>query len=227
MGNPTVTPITERRHAGGFLIWDPSDGVVTRDQIVLLTGNGVETAGLVLGKVTKGTAAFAALGTNTGNPTCGAITVGAGAVHGEYDVVMDDATHFHVLAPPGGEPGAPGEEVGHGVFGGAFNAGGLGFTITAGGTACVPGDSFKITVADGSEKYVPFDPTAGDGREVAAGILWSEYRDTTSADQGAVALVRGPARVNSNELVWGANVTTTNQKTAALATLAALGIQHN
>jgi hypothetical protein len=39
-----------------------------------------------------------------------------------------------------------------------------------------------------------------------------------------VANTRGPMRVNAAELVWGANVTTTPQKTAALAALAAKGI---
>ncbi|MGH8277780.1 MAG: head decoration protein, partial [Steroidobacteraceae bacterium] len=100
-----------------------------------------------------------------------------------------------------------------------------GFTITAGGTAFVPGDIFTVTVAAGSLKWVTFDPTGADGREVAAGILWSGYKDATSADQKAVAVVRGPCRVNSTELVWGAGVATTPQKTAALLTLKGLGIQ--
>lgn len=224
MAAPQVTPITETRHAWGFMVWEPEDGMVTRQQITLLTGNGVQTAGLVLGKVAVGAAAFAALGTNTGNPTCGAITVAAPAVAGEYDVIMEDATHFIVLQTPAGGGGA-GEEIGHGVFGAAFNAGGLGFTITAGGTPCIDTDSFKITVAAGSGKYVPFDPTGNDGREVVAGILGSYRKDTTSADQQAGALVRGPARLNASELLWSAGVTTHPQVVAALAALSALGIQ--
>ena len=224
MANPQVTPISENWHEGGYVVWEPSNGIVTRDTITILAGSGIVNAGLVLGAITVGAAAFAALGTNTGNPTCGAITVAAPAVQGEYDLVMVDATHFVLLAPDVNNPGQ-GAEIGHGVFGAAFAGGGLGFTITAGGAACIAGDSFKITVAAGSGKYVPFDPTGNDGREVAAAILWSGFRDATSIDKKAVANVRGPMRVNSTELLWGPNVTTTPQKTAALATLKALGIQ--
>jgi hypothetical protein len=224
MGTPKGITITETRHAWGFMVWDPSNGITTRQQITLASGNGVQTAGLVLGALlASGAATFAALGANTGNPTCGAITVGSAAMVGEYDLVMDDATHFTVYAPAG-EPGALGEVVGHGAFGTAFAAGGLGFTITAGGTACVPGDAFKMPVT-GTLQYAPFDPTQTNGLQNAAAILGSYRKDTTSATQQAAALVRGPARVNSSELLWGANVTTTQQQQAALTQLSRLGIQ--
>ena len=224
MTNPTVTPITEHRHAWGFLVLDVQDGAYSRSQITLAEGFGVLTAGMVLGQQTVGAAAFAALGTNTGNPTCGAITVAQPAVEGEYDIVMTDATHYVVLQPAAGGGGA-GAEIGHGVFGQALNAGGLGLTLTAGGTPCVDGDSFKITVAAGSGNYAPYDPTQSDGTEVASAILGSGYKDTTSSTQKAGALTGGPSKVNSSELVWGANVTTTQQQTNALAQLAKLGIR--
>lgn len=218
MGSPTVTPFIERRHDGGYVVWEPSDGIVTRDPITLLTGFGFVEAGSVLGKVAHAlTGTAAALGTNTGTYTFGAIAVGDPAVAGVYVVRFQDATHYVVEDPTG-------VEVGHGTTGVAFAAGGLTFTITAGGTAAVPGDTSTITVAAGSGKYVPYDPTGADGREFACAILFGG-RDTTSADKPAVGHVRGPMRVNSNELVWGANVTTTPQKTAALAALQALGIQ--
>lgn len=217
MGNPTVTPITETRHEGGFIVMEP-ESRIDRDPITIASGAGVVTSGLVLGKKSvAGTAAAAALGANTGNGTFGAITVGAPAVSGAYTVEFDDATHYVVSSPVGAE-------VGHGTTAVAFSAGGLGFTITAGGTAFVPADSFTVTVAAGSGKFASFDPTAADGTEVAAGILYSGYRDATAADKNATGVVRGPVTVNASELVWGANVTTTPQKTAALATLAALGI---
>ena len=37
--------------------------------------------------------------------------------------------------------------------------------------------------------------------------------------------MNGPVKVNSSELVWGANVTTGQQQTNALAQLKALGIK--
>lgn len=221
MGNPTVTPIQEALHAGGYVIWEPENGMVCRDSIILKSGNGVLTAGLVLAALEIGAGAVAAaLGTNTGNGTFGAITVATSAKIGDYTVEFDDATHYVVTSPAG-------KEVGHGTTGSAYSAGGLGFTITAGGTAFVPGDSFTVTVSlgSGAVKYVPYDPTATDGSQNAAAVLFSGRRDTTSADQKAVAHVRGPCRLNIGELVWGANVTTGAHKSAAYAALAALGIQ--
>lgn len=218
MGNPLVPPITENWHAFGFIVWEPSNGIVTRDSIVLAQGFGVELAGLVLGAtLAAGAAVATALGTNTGNGAFGAIAVGGAAAVGTYTVEFDDATHFVVSNPAGAE-------VGHGVAGAAFNAGGLGFTIAAGGVAFAPGDSFQIAVT-GTRNYAPYDPTATNGLQNAVAILGSGRRDTTSAAQKAVALVRGPCRVNAGELVWGANVTTNNQQAAALAALSALGIQ--
>lgn len=218
MGSPTTTPIIERRHAWGFLVLDIQDGAYSRDVVIIQAGSGVCTAGLVLGKVTHAlVATAAALGANIGNPTFSAIGVGDPAVVGAYELQMADATHFVVESPAGAE-------IGHGQLGQPFAAGGLSFTATAGGTACVAGDSFTLTVAAGSGKYAPFDPTAQDGREVACAILGNEYIDATTADKRAGALVRGPSKVNASELVWGANVTTPQQQAAALAQLQAVGI---
>lgn len=222
MGNPTVTPIVELRHEGGFVVWDPSDGMITREAIVLADGAGVCTSGLVLGATaTAGAATSAAIGTNTGNGVMGAIAVGGEALLGEYDLE---------IVEPAANAGAfivthNGVEIGHGNVAAAFNAGGLSFTLADGATDFVSGDSFKIVVT-GTLKYEAYDPTATNGLERACAILWSGYRDATSADKKAVAMVRGPGRVNVNELLWGANVTTTPQQTAALAQLSALGIQN-
>ncbi|HEX7853868.1 MAG TPA: head decoration protein [Sphingobium sp.] len=217
MGNPTVTPLVENRREGGYVIWDPSDGMLTREAIVLLSGVGVCIAGIVLGAVlTNGAATTAPIGTNDGNGTFGAITVSGAARLGDFTVEFNSATQFVVNDPTGAL-------VGHGKTGTAFTGSGLGFTITAGGTAFSPGDSFRIT-ATGTLKYAPYDPTASDGRQNAAAILWSGYRDATAADRRAVANVRGPMRVNAGELLWGANVTTPQQQTSALAQLAKLGI---
>src|SRR5437764_1500973 len=124
MGNPTVTPFTERRHDGGYIVWEPSDGIVTRDQIIIVSGAGFVESGTVLGQIAHAlTGSAAALGTNTGNPTFGAIAVGDPAVAGVYVLNFEDATHFIVEDPAG-------VEIGHGTTGVAFAAGGLSFTVT-------------------------------------------------------------------------------------------------
>lgn len=216
MGNPTVPPLYENRHEGGYVVMDASDGMLTREGIILAAGAGVCITGLVLGALLTGVAAAAALGTNVGNGTVGAIIVGTAAKPGNYAVEFDDPTHFVVSDPNGAE-------IGHGQAGQVFAAGGLSFTITAGATAFAPADSFALTVT-GTVKYQPYDPTATNGLQNAAAILWSGWRDATSADRRAVANVRGPMKVQAAELNWGPNVTTQPQQAAALAQLKQLGI---
>lgn len=209
------TAFTESFHAAGFLVSEAGDKTLSRDTVTLITGQNL-LAGTVLGQITTGTTAVAAaLGTNTGNGTFGAITVAAPALPGAYTVEFDAAT-LYVVSDPNGR------EIGHGTTGVAFSAGGIGFTITAGGTAFVAGDSFTVTVAAGSLKWAAFDPTAANGTQNALAILYQDT-DATSADTPATIIARS-AEINSSELVWGANVTTTPQKTAALAQLKALGM---
>ena len=192
MGNPTVTPLSEPFHDGGFLVSE-GNGHYSRDTATL-TGSVVVQPGTVLGQQTVGTtAAAAALGTNTGNGTFGAIVVSAGAQPGAYTVEFDDATHFVVSDPLGAE-------VGHGTTGVAFSGGGLGFTITAGGTAFVAADSFNVTVAASAGKFAPLNLSAADGTQYAAAVLFGK-RDATSADKQAVIMARH-CEVNASELIW-------------------------
>jgi hypothetical protein len=212
MGNPTVTPITEKFHALGFLVSEAPNHF-SRDSAAI-TALAL-LAGTVLGALNTATAVAAALGTNTGNGTFGTITAGTATQGGDYTVEFDDATHF-IVSDIGGS------EIGHGTTGAAFSAGGLGFTITAGGTAFVPGDSFKVTVSVSAVKYGAFDPTATTGLQNAAAILGYDT-DASAADKQATIFARH-FQINASELVWGANVTTNGQKTAALAQLAAKGL---
>lgn len=156
-----------------------------------------------------------AAGTNTGNGTIGSLSVqGYAAQAGVYSVEFDDATHFVVSDPTGAQ-------VGHGTTGVAFKAGGLSFTITAGGTAFVSGDSFAVTVAAGSSKYKPYDPANVDGSQVPSGILFAT-KDVTSSDKPCAVVVR-LAEVNASELVWPTGMSAA-AITAALVQLKAITI---
>jgi hypothetical protein len=213
MGNPTVTPLQEAWHDGGFIVSE-ANGHISRDTVAL-TGGVLIQAGTVLGQQTVGaTAVAAALGTNAGNGTFGAIAVGVGAVPGVYTVEFNDATHYVVNDPLG-------SEVGHGTTGVAFSAGGLAFTITAGGTAFVAADSFTVTPAAGTGKFAPLNVAATNGSAVAAGVLFGA-RDTTTADKKGIAIVRS-AELNASELTWPTGATTP-QIAAGTAQLRALGI---
>lgn len=80
-----------------------------------------------------------AAGANTGNGTLGTLTVNAAtAQNGAYTVKFTAATAFTVFDPNG-------RELASGATGAAYSDGGIGFTITAGGTAFVAGDSFTVT----------------------------------------------------------------------------------
>ena len=86
------------------------------------------------------TIAGAATAGNTGNGTIGTLSVLPLAKNGAYKVTFSAATAFTVTDPFGNIIGA-------GVTGTAFSVGNqVQFTITAGGTAFVAGDSFTVTV---------------------------------------------------------------------------------
>jgi hypothetical protein len=161
--------------------------------------------------------AAAVAGSNTGNGTCSAVTTTGNAPQlGVYTVEFDDATHFVVNSPAG-------QEIGHGTTGVAFAGGGLAFTITAGGTAFVAGDSFTVTMAANSNsgKFAPLSLTAADGSAVAAAILFGAT-DATLADKSAAAITRA-AEVNASELVWPVGASASEIATG-LAQLKAQGI---
>ena len=139
MGNPTVTPLYEKWHDGGFIVSE-ANGHLSRDQVTLLSGTAF-LAGMVLGKITTGlTASVAAFGTNTGNGVFGAVTlVTVPTIVGTYTLIYTDATHFTVTAPNG--------STSTGVNGTGFSALGIGLTMTTAGATNIAGDGFNIVVA--------------------------------------------------------------------------------
>ncbi len=139
MGNPTVTPLVEQRHDFGFIISTDSPRTRCIDQGTL-TGAVKVLAGTILGAAINALAAtVATLGTNAGNGTIGTVTVQPAPATqvGAYTLVMTSATAFVVTAPDGATA--------TGSTGVAFSGLGIGFTLTAGGTAFVVGDNFTLT----------------------------------------------------------------------------------
>ena len=166
----------------------------------LVTGNGILASGTlqrgsILG-LQSGTVVSAA-GTNTGNGTIGTITKGASVQPGVYSLVATSATNFTVAGPDGlAFPNA--------TVGTAYTSANINFTITAGGTAFVAGDSFELTVPSGN--YVLSKATAEDGSQIPSAIL-ADYSD---ASGGAVAIgVYLMGEFNQNAIVpdasWGAS----------------------
>lgn len=211
-----MAEISEGRYSGEFL-YSEANGTRSLDTITIDTG--VLEAGTVLGQITKGAATGSAVAGNTGNGTITAApAVSAGAKAGVYRAVcIEPAANvgkFLVTDPSGINLGVATVAV-------EFTGGGLTFTIADGATDFVSGDSFTITVAVGSLKYVAFDQDGVDGSEVAAAILFNNI-DATDADMEAPAVVRD-AEVNGSKLTWPADIEDA-EKTAAIAQLADLGI---
>lgn len=75
-----------------------------------------------------------------------------------------------------------------------------------------------------SKKYVPLNPAATDGSQTAAAIVLNRA-DATAADAETAILI-GNAQIVPDQLAWPAGFTS-DQKTAALAQLAGLGIVSN
>lgn len=93
-------------------------------------------------------------------------------------------------------------------------------TIASGAGKVAPGTVLgKITTGG---KYTGLAPAATNGSQNPAGILWAAV-DASAADALGVVILRGPAIVNRNDLVWPAGATEA-QITAATTALAALGI---
>lgn len=73
-------------------------------------------------------------------------------------------------------------------------------------------------------KYLAYD-NAGtdDGRRAVAGIIVADC-NAAAADKAGKVLVRGPAIINKNDLVWAAGIDATEQA-AAITAMLALGIK--
>jgi hypothetical protein len=212
---------TEGKYLGDWLKFE-ADNHYSRDIVTVLAGSGTDRellTGMVLGRITKGAAAGAAVAGNTGDGTITAApAVGQAAKPGVYRVVCiepaADGGKFAVEDPDG-------ILIGVATVGVEF-ATHLTFTIADGAADFVAGDSFTITVAAGSGKVKQIDFAATDGSDAACGILLIDTTAPDGTDRSGVAIVRN-AIVSDNGITWPAGATE-NQKNAAIAQLKSAGI---
>lgn len=135
--------------------------LVTEGQALIVGGLSLPR-GTILGKVDIG-ALVGAGPVGTGNGTLTLITAGTNTKPGVYTIRFLTATTYTVTDPDG-------EALPNGANGAYANAG-VNFTITAGGTPFVAGDSFTITVAAGSGGWKKSIKTAVDGSQRPVGVL--------------------------------------------------------
>lgn len=213
--NPTLGDVLKREYDPHFC----------RDAGTLLTGQNLKI-GAVVARVALATTAASvtvAAGTNVGNGTLtkdATTPVLAGATAGAYSVVCVEADtntgRFNVLNPEG-------EVIGEVVVGETF-AREIKFSIADGSSDFAVGDSFTVTVAEGSGKLVQVAlAAAANGTHRPVGVLLQDV-DATSADKACVILARGPAVLSEDQVVWHADFNTAAKKAPKIAALAALGI---
>lgn len=209
---PTI--LTEKRHAGGYLISE-AQGHRSR-VVVILSGSTQIVAGQVLAKKPGGTATAAAKAGNVGDGAFAldpSTPVLVNAQLGVYAVrCIAGATNsgtFRVFDPEGNVLGD--------VAVGATFSDQIKFAIADGATDFVVGDEFDVDLSAISETFVPMNPTATDGTQNAAAISFDAV-DVTLADARGLVIVR-EAEVNASELIWPSGITST-QTSIAIGQLA-------
>lgn len=153
----------------------------------------------------------------TGTGVVSGVSLGDAAQNGTYRVTLlatSATAEFEVIAPDG-------SKLKRGQVATAYTSNHVNFTLANGGTMTA-GDYFNIIVAAGSKKYTAWAPTAVNGSQKVAGILYDSV-DATSADK-ACAVVARNADLNLNELSFAATVTTA-QQASAVAQMAARGLR--
>lgn len=185
-----VAPLYPKSFLKQFLLSE-GEGQRSRENIVVTQSGAAVESGTLLTQAgdTAATGTFAAVGSPTGNPTMGSIVISAPAIPGDYQIQFTAATKFDIEDPNG-------KKIGNGTTGVAFSSEGVAFTITAGGTPAVAGDRWKLSVAAGNLKYVPY--TAAEAAGPADAILY-ETLPAATGDAKCVGIVRD-AEVNRFEL---------------------------
>lgn len=163
---------------------------------IVVSGTGILPRGTVLGQKTTQSVEVTP-GTNTGNGTVGSTSVGAAVKYGTYTLTATAPTVFSVTDPEG-------TVLGNATAGTAFSTGNeVLFTITAGSTAFVAGDSFTLFVPQSTGDYVVSVKTASDGSQTPSAILTTTV-DTTNGPVTVDAYVMGEfnARAISYDSSW-------------------------
>ena len=205
--------------------YNPASGFC-RDTVTYNGPVATLAVGAVLGSYLASPTLVAGTNVGTGNGTVGTISVAANTFleTGSYTIKFLTATTYQVSTP------IRGTIIGTGATGVAFSQNGLTFTVTAGGTAFVAGDTIPMVVA-GTVKFKLVEATATDGSQLAkavviADILGLSRPQTTvlNTDLQMLVLSRGPVIVARSLLQFGASVNSAPLLANAYAQLTSVGI---
>lgn len=181
-----TTPLEFKPKLAEFLLSEAA-GQLSRENILVTQDDAEVLSGTLLTKgdatVTATGGVYAADGGNAGNFTASAVVVDADAAPGVYQIDFTAATKFRV-------ENAAGVLIGTGTLGTEFDKGGVTFTLTAGVTPAVAGDSATITVAATTITPVKYVPYEADGAAGPAHAILYNYLPSATGDVQAVAFVR-------------------------------------
>lgn len=214
----SYTNITKPNTLSRFLVWE-TNTQLSREAVTVLAGDGDPRPlliGTVLGKCTLGDVTITPDEGNTGDGALGALTLGALAVAGVYTATcIAEAANggtFQVVDPNG-------FRLADATVAVAYDQPQIAFTITDGDNDWDLGDVIEVEVAAGDGKVVALDPDATDGTQHAYGVLAAAVTAPDGTDATGQAIHQFAGLIGDS-LVWPDGITT-DQKTAALADLAA------
>ena len=222
-----MTALVEKTHAMAALVSE-QPGFYCREEITIGASQTLEACSVVgmipsdTGTVTVGAPSI--VGTGNGVLTRATPAYGAGVQEGTYRVncigATTDVNDFEVVRPDGTVDGTAKTGV-------AYD-GQIKFTIADGSQDYTVGSHIDlvVTIADAATagEYFGHDPSASTGIEHAAAVILYPVTTGAAETKTVTAWVRGPVELRASDLVWPHTGITADEKAAAAAELAALGI---
>ena len=213
-----VNPILEKNVIGDIVLFEqPSH--YSRDTATIVSGAGILKPGTVLGNRTKTAANAVADGGNTGDGAISAVTLGALAEVGIYDLVCVTAAvnagTFAVFTPSG-------FRLADATVAVAYAGNHLNFTISDGAADFVVGDKFTVDITgDGKFDFAKAGDVTGLAEAVA--VLLEEV-DTTAGDVTKALVLARDSIVSEQGLIFHSSVDDATKRAAMKAGLKVGGI---
>jgi hypothetical protein len=189
----------------------------TSDQLIIdpkfLVSQPIELAsgtlprGSVLGQTATSTVTYAATTGNTGNGTVTAMTEGSAPKYGNFVLKALTSTSFSVTDPEG--TALPNATVGTAYANAEVN-----FTINAGGTAFVAGDTLTLSAVNTVGNFILSVRTASDGSQNPVCLL-ADYADASGGPVKAGGYFAG--EFNENYINFDSSWTIEQLRTALSA----------
>lgn len=220
-----VITLTATSSTAAFSVVDP-DGIALKAGAVgtayssshlsfLISNGGTMTTGDAYTVVVTAGGTPVLVGTGTG--VVSSFTLGQDAQLGTYRVQLlatSATAEFEVIAPDG-------SKLKRGQVATAYASSHVNFTLANGGTM-TSGDYFNFVVATHTKQIVAWDPTATDGSQDPAGVLFKAVDASSAATAGTI--VSRFAEVNGSLLAFKSGISAAAQAACKARQLPAINI---